>query len=84
MIAAAKHSEAARADLNETRTRTRHDQERRALLVSEYGADQARRTDLDIRGVSPRSVTRDATPRVTILRTKANEIRVLPVNDAAG
>lgn len=41
VIDSAQHIDAARADRNDVRQR--HEQERRALLVNEYGAEQARR-----------------------------------------
>ncbi|KAB1641609.1 AAA family ATPase [Gulosibacter chungangensis] len=78
---AAQVVEAARTGREEVRRR--HEQERRAMLVREYGADQARRTDLGIGGVSSHRVVRDAKTQAAMLRTEADELRALPVNDAA-
>ena len=81
VIDAAQHVEAARGDRDEMRQR--HEQERGALLVSEYGADQARRLHLGMRTPNPRRAARDAKTQAAMLRAEADELRALPVNDAA-
>ncbi|WP_193095616.1 MobF family relaxase [Brevibacterium sp. FME17] len=81
VIDAAQQVEAARGDRDVVRQR--HDQERRALLVSEYGAEQARRLHLGMRTPKPHRAARDATTQAAMLRAEADELRNLPVNDAA-
>ena len=78
---AARAVEAARAEREAMRER--HTQEQRALLVSEYGAERVRRDDLGMRVISPRRDARDARTRAAMLRAEADELRGLPVNDAA-
>lgn len=63
--------------------RERHTQEQRALLVSEYGPERVRRDHLGMRTTNPRRDTRDARTRAAMLRAEANELRSLPVNEAA-
>ncbi|RXW33483.1 MobF family relaxase [Propioniciclava flava] len=63
--------------------RQRHQQERMSLLVNEYGADNARRSQLGMGTVNPRRNVRDARTRATLARAEADELRNLPVNDAA-
>ncbi len=81
VIDAAQHVEAAKADRDETLQR--HERERRALMVSEYGAERARRAHLGMRVPSPRRAARDAKSQAAMLRAEADELRMLPVNDAA-
>ena len=64
-------------------TLRRHKQERRALLVSELGADQARRDQFGMRTVNPHRNAQDARARATLARAEADELRRLPANDAA-
>ncbi|WP_151952609.1 hypothetical protein [Brevibacterium sp. Marseille-P9724] len=81
MIDAAQHVEAARAGRDETRTR--HKQERRALLISEYGAEQARRAHLDMRAPNPHRLVHNARTEAAVLRAESDELGALPVNEAA-
>lgn len=81
VIDAAQHVEAARSDCNAVRHR--HEQERRTLLVSEYGAEHARRAHLGMRLPNPHSAARDARTHAAVLRAEADQLRNLPVNDAA-
>lgn len=81
VIDAVRHVEAVRADRDEKRER--HEQERRALPVSEYGAEQARRAHLGTRVISPHRVARDAQTQAAMLRAEGDELRALTVNDAA-
>ena len=63
-------------------TQQRHQRERLALLVNEYGAEPARRAYHGIRAPNPHSLARDATTRVAILRAEADELRRLPIDEA--
>ena len=78
---AAQSVEAATADRQAMRQR--HEQERLALLVGEYGPEQARRDQLGMRVTNPHRSARDARTRAAMIRAEANELRSLPVNDAA-
>ena len=73
--------EAATAD--QKAMRERHEQEHLALLVSEYGPERARRDQLGMRTTSPHRAARDARARAALTRAEADELRSLPVNDAA-
>lgn len=73
--------EAATAD-RET-IRRRHQQERTALLVSEYGAEHAHAAQYGMRTTNPRRQAHDAKNRAVLLRSEANELRALPISDAA-
>lgn len=64
-------------------TRQRHKRERVALLVSELGADQARSAEFGMSTINPYRTVRDARTRAAMLRAEADELRALPVNDAA-
>lgn len=64
-------------------TRQRHQRERMALLVSEYGAEQARRAQSGMGAVNPRRNACDARSRAALIRAEADELRSLPVNAAA-
>lgn len=78
---AAQRVDAVRADRDAMRQR--HEQKHRALPVSEHGAEQARRNHLGMRIVSPHRQAREASSRAVMLRAEADELRDLPVNDAA-
>lgn len=64
-------------------TQRRHKQEHLALLVSELGADEARRDQFGMRTVNPHRTAQGARARVAMARAEADELRNLPVNDAA-
>ncbi|WP_454116405.1 MobF family relaxase [Microbacterium aurum] len=64
-------------------TSRRHKQERFALLARELGAEQARGDQFGIRIVNPQRAARDALMRATSARAEADELRNLPVGDAA-
>lgn len=66
-----------------TEMRKRHAQEHLALLVSEYGPERARREHLGMRVTSPHRYARDARARVEAIRTAADELRALPIKEAA-
>ncbi len=53
------------------------------MLVSELGADQARRDQLGMRTIGPDRNAQDARARAALARAEANELRSLPVNEAA-
>ncbi|WP_454118422.1 hypothetical protein [Microbacterium lacticum] len=78
---AAQVIEAAAADREATLGR--HKQERLALLASEYGAERVRRDHLGTRMVNPRRDARDARTRAATSRAEADELRGLPITDAA-
>ena len=64
--------------------RKRHQQERTVLLVSEYGAEHAQAVRYGMRTTtSPRRQAQDAKNRAELLRSEAEELRALPVSDAA-
>jgi hypothetical protein len=63
--------------------RKRHQQERTALLVSEYGAEHARAARYGMRTTNPVRQALDAKNRAALLRSEVDELRALPVNDAA-
>ncbi|WP_442329775.1 MobF family relaxase [Brevibacterium linens] len=74
--------EAATAD-RET-MRKRHQQERTALLVSEYGAEHAQAARYGMRCIAnPERQAHDAKNQAALLRSEADELRALPINDAA-
>lgn len=74
--------EAATAD-RET-MRKRHRQERAALLVSEYGPEHAQAARYGMRHTAnPDRQAHEAKNRAALLRSEADELRALPVNDAA-
>ena len=64
-------------------TLLRHKQERLALLVSEYGAERVRRDQLGMRTVNPHRDARDSRARAATTRVDADELRGLPIVDAA-
>ncbi|GLJ63398.1 MULTISPECIES: MobF family relaxase [Microbacterium] len=64
-------------------TQRRHKQERLALLVSELGADEARRDQFGMRTISPHRNAQDARARVAQARAEADELRSLSVSEAA-
>lgn len=73
--------EAARDD-NAT-MRKRHQRERLALLAGEYGIDHARRDQLGMRTTNPERDARAARTRAALARAEADELRTLPIADAA-
>ncbi|QIN30432.1 MobF family relaxase [Brevibacterium luteolum] len=73
--------DAATADQEEMRER--HEQERLALLVSEYGPERARRDHLGMRTTNPYRTARDARAKAALTRAEADELRSLPATDAA-
>lgn len=52
-------------------------------MVSEYGAEQARRAHFRMRVPGPHRAARGAKTQVVMLYVEADELRDLPVNDAA-
>lgn len=81
VIDAAQHVEAARAE-RET-MRKRHEQEHLALLVSEYGAERVRLDHLGMRMTNPRRDARDARAKAAMTGAEADELRSLPIPEAA-
>ena len=63
-------------------TRQRHQRERMALLVSEFGAEQARRDQFGMRTINPHRTAAEARARAALIRAEADELRNLPVTDA--
>ncbi len=61
----------------------RHKLERLGLLVSEYGAERVRRDHLGMRVVNPYRDARDARAKAAATRAEADELRGLPITDAA-
>ena len=53
------------------------------LLVSEFGPEHARRAEFGMGAVNPHRNADDARRRATLIRAEADELRSLPVNDAA-
>lgn len=78
---AAQTVETATADRDEMRER--HEQEHMALLISEYGPERARRDQLGMRATNPHWAARDARTKAALTRAEADELRSLPVNEAA-
>lgn len=64
-------------------TRQRHKQERFTLLVSELGTDEARRDQFGMHTVNPHRNAHDAQTRAAAARAEADELRSLPIADAA-
>ena len=64
-------------------TRQRHQHERMALLVSEYGTEHVRANQLGMRAINPHRNAHDARGRATLIRAEADELRGLPVAEAA-
>lgn len=64
-------------------TSRRHKQERFALLARELGAEQARGDQFRMHTINPQCAARDASTRATLARAEADELRNLPVVDAA-
>jgi len=81
VTAAARAADAARTSRGATSRR--HNQERFALLARELGVEQARGDLFGMRTVSPHRAARDALARVTLARAEADELRSLPIGDAA-
>lgn len=63
--------------------RQRHERERLALLVSEYGAEQARRIQLGMRAPNPKQEAAKAQRRADAMRGRIEELRGLPIHEAA-
>ena len=79
---AAQTVEAATADRQ--MMRRRHKQEHTALLVSEYGTEHAQAARYGMRSTTnPRRQAHDAKNRAALLRSEADELRALPITDAA-
>lgn len=78
---AAQTVEAARNDSKATRER--HRRERLALLAGEYGIDHARRDQLGMRTTNPERDARAARSRAALAWAAADELRTLPIADAA-
>lgn len=64
-------------------TLRRHKQERFVLLARELGAEQARGDQFGMRTINPNGAARDAFARATLARAEADELRALPIADAA-
>ena len=64
-------------------TQKRHQRERLALLVGEFGAEQARRDQHGMRTINPHRTAVNARTRADLICAEANELRSLPVTDAA-
>lgn len=71
------------ATIDRDAVRERHEQERMALLVSEYGPEQARRDQLGMRTTNPHRAARDTHAKAATTRAEADELRSLPLADAA-
>lgn len=80
VIEAVQTVEAATA--NRDAMRERHEQERMALLVTEYGPERVRRDQLGMRVTKPHRHARDARAQAVATRAEADELRNLPINDA--
>ena len=64
--------------------RKRQQQEHTALLVGEYGAEHAQAARYGMRTtIDPRRRAHDAKNRSALLRSESEELRALPINDAA-
>ena len=64
-------------------TRKRHEQEQTALMVSEYGTEQALRNRHGMGSINPHRQAREATTRAAAARREVEELRALPVEQAA-
>ncbi|WP_424806518.1 MobF family relaxase [Rhodococcus sp. 27YEA15] len=64
-------------------TSRRHKQERFALLARELGAEQARGDQFGMRTNNPQRAARESSARAALVRAEADELRSLPVADAA-
>lgn len=78
---AVQQIEAAKGERDETLAR--HQRERLALMVEEYGVEQARIAQYGMRATSPHRQTREAQTRAAALRAEAGRLRSLPVTEAA-
>lgn len=78
---AAQTVEAATAD--RVAMRERHEQERMALLVSEYGAERVRRDQLGMRITNPHRNAHDARTQAAVARAEADDLRSLPITEVA-
>ena len=61
----------------------RHRQERFALLARELGAEQARGDQFGMRTTNPERDAQSARTRADLARAEANELRTIPINEAA-
>ena len=64
-------------------TRQQHEREHRALLVSEYGAERVRREPVRVRVTNPHRQAAQARTRAAATHAEADELRSLPVGEAA-
>ncbi|WP_241698567.1 hypothetical protein [Flaviflexus huanghaiensis] len=71
------------AHVERTATQRRHTQERLALLASELGADEAWRDQFGMRLVNPHRNAHEAHATAALARAEAEELRNLPIGDAA-
>jgi hypothetical protein len=81
LIDATQQVTAARTDGE--KLRQRHERERLALLVGEYGAEQARRIRLGMHAPNPKREARKAQRRAAAVRSRIEELRALPIHEAA-
>ena len=81
VIEAAQTLDTATADRDTMQERHKHEQ--LALMVSEYGPEQARRSHLGMRVANPHRRAREAKAQAVVLRAEAEELSNLPVTDAA-
>lgn len=81
VIEAVQTVEAATAD--HEAMQKRHEREHTALLVSEYGAERVRHDRVGVLMFKPHRKADDARSRATLVRAEADELRTLPVNEAA-
>lgn len=81
MTEAAQDVEAATAE--HAAMRQRHEREQRTLLVSEYGAEQVRRDPVRARLTNPHRQASEAHRSAAATRAEADELRNLPVSEAA-
>ncbi|WP_263971101.1 ATP-dependent DNA helicase [Pseudoclavibacter sp. CFCC 11306] len=65
------------------RVRERHERERIALLVHEYGPTQAHRAHAGMVTINPHRQAREATARAVAVRQEVETLRALPVEQAA-
>lgn len=64
-------------------TQKRRQRERLALLVGKFGAEQAPRDQYGMRTINPHRTAVNARTRADLICAEANELRSLPVTDAA-
>ncbi|MGO3758166.1 MAG: MobF family relaxase [Agrococcus casei] len=78
---AVQQVEAAKGERDETLAR--HQRERLALMVEEYGIEQARIAQYGMRATSPHRQAREAQTRAAALHAEAGRLRSLSVTEAA-